>query len=326
MARARSRFPSFSFSSEVSMHALATLDRSNRSHHGTSATPTVVAVASPIRIVESRPRRGSLARSLDGRWTAVATGDEIWLEDARTKRHLALALPAGDELAVTTGRVWVVRDGQLSSISTANGDVRQHELAIGAGSGLTAVGAAVVLSGARGTCLVREDGAVIELSPAQLGARALGESRVLLIDPARAESGAGGGMIVEISGAPTAVRLATSAPILDACPLLDRGTCLLLLDRGGHQELAIMRVTGSVLVRIKVNRVSRIVGATRALRAALAIDDGRVVVYDLRERRVVSADRPGETACELVIDPDGTGITGVAWHAALPQLFVRRFS
>jgi len=272
-----------------------------------------------------QPRGGArLARSLDGRWLAVATTDTIWLEDARTRKQHALLVAAGDDLAVSANRVWVARGGCLESISTTNTQHVHHALELGADLQLTGLGVGVVVASSTGTVLIRESGESVVLAEIRMFVRAIGETRVLLLDPDRGGSASGGGVIADVAGVPAMVRLATTAPILDATALLDRTTCMLLLDRGTHQELAIMRGNGSVLVRIRVNRVERIVGATRALRVVLAVDDGRVVVYDLRERRAVSADRPSQTACEVSIDPDGREITGVARHGALRQLFVRR--
>lgn len=262
------------------------------------------------------PRGASLAMSADGRWLAVASGDALWLEDSRTGVTGRLALAPGHDVAIAGERVWVARDNAVESIPCAGGPAQRLAIAPGAYR-LCAAGSALAIAGVRGTTVVRGD-RVAELGAAAF-VRSIGESRLLTIDgPERA--------IVDVTGEPRAVRLGVGAHILDACPILDPSTMLLLVERGGDQELVVMRTNGGVLARVRVRGVHRIAGAARAYRVALATGDGRVIVYDLRERAVVSADRVAESACEIVLDPDGARLSGLAWSGRTPRLFERRLT
>lgn len=280
-------------------------------------TTTALSTSTPMPMLSS-PGGASIARSLDGRWLAVATDGQIWLEDSGSDEQTPARIAAGDDLAVTAGRIWVIRAGVLESMEIASGDLTVHDLALGGVVRLAAVAQAVVIIGDRGTWIVRDSGAMHELAPHRTFVRAVSDTRILIVDN-------GTRAIVDIAGIPNGVRLEMTTRILDATPLFDRTTCLLLLDREDHQELAVMRCSGSVLSRTRVRHVHRIAGATRALRVALSIDDGRVIVYDLRERRVVSADRPTHSACELAFDAQGQVVTSVSRHGRNAQLYVRRF-
>lgn len=272
----------------------------------------------PILAIVPSPGGASIARSLDGRWLAVASAGQIWLEDSGARRQTATAIAAGDDLAVTAARVWVIRGGRLESMDIATSEITAHDLVLGGTVRMTAVAHAVVVTGDRGTWIVRDSGATHELAPHRTFVRAVSDSRILIVDN-------GTRAIVDIAGIPSGLRLEMASRIRDASPLFDRTTCLLLVDRDDHQELVVMRCSGSVLSRTRVRHVERIAGATRALRVALAIDDGRVIVYDLRERRVVSADRPSRTPCELAFDADGRSVTSVSRTGRNAQLYVRRF-
>ena len=275
-------------------------------------------VSPPVLTIVPPPGGASIARSLDGRWLAVASAGQIWLEDAGTRSQTATVIAAGDDLAVTAARVWVIRGGRLESMDIASSALTVHEIAPGGVVRMIAVAQAVVITGDRGTWIVRDSGATHELAPHRTFVRAVSDTRILIVDN-------GTRAIVDIAGIPSGIRLEMASRIVDASPLFDRTTCLLLVDREDHQELVVMRCSGSVLSRTRVRHVQRIAGASRALRVALAIDDGRVIVYDLRERRVVSADRPSTTACELAFDADGRAVTSVSRHGRHAQLYVRRF-
>ncbi|MBL9016782.1 MAG: hypothetical protein JNL83_21525 [Myxococcales bacterium] len=275
-------------------------------------------VSPPILALVPAPGGASLARSLDGRWLAVASAGQIWIEDAGTRRQRATAIAAGDDLAVTASRVWVIRGGRLESMDLESGAIEVHEVALGGVVRMCAVAEAVVITGDRGTWIVRDSGATHELAPHRTFVRAVSHTRILIVDN-------GTRAIVDIAGIPSGIRLEMASRILDASPLFDRTTCLLLVARDDHQELVVMRCSGSVLSRTRVRHVERIAGASQALRVALAIDDGRVIVYDLRERRVLSADRPSTTACEVAFDADGRAVTSVSRHGRSAQLYVRRF-
>jgi hypothetical protein len=280
-------------------------------------TATAFSTPTPLPMLSS-PGGASIARSLDGRWLAVTTDGEIWLEDSSTGEQTPARITGGDDLAVTAARIWVIRGGRLESMDITSGETTAHDLVLGGSVRLAAVAQAVVITGDRGTWIVRDTGAMHELAPHRTFVRAVSDTRILIVDN-------GTRAIVDIAGIPNGVRLDMTTRILDASPLFDRTTCLLLLDREDHQELAVMRCSGSVLSRTRVRHVHRIAGATKALRVALSIDDGRVIVYDLRERRVVSADRPAHTACELAFDAQGQVVTSVSRHGANAQLYVRRF-
>ncbi|MBX3159554.1 MAG: hypothetical protein KF773_26520 [Deltaproteobacteria bacterium] len=269
------------------------------------------------------PPGSALARSHDGRWLVVANAGTLWLADTTTFGHTPLELRPGHDVALTNRRVWIARESTLHSAPLARGGCASTAVALDLpDASLAAAASAIVVASDRGTYLVRDGGDHVELCPRRTAVRAIGETRFLMID-------GGAASIVDVApAAPHVTRLALSAPILDAAPLLDRTTCVLLLDRRdrspGEQELAVMRANGSVLLRIRVARVTRLAAAARAFIVALATDDGRVIVYDLRERGVVSADRvTGAGACEIALDPDGKTLHIVARRGDRAQLSER---
>ncbi|MEO8699436.1 MAG: hypothetical protein ABI867_05305 [Kofleriaceae bacterium] len=253
----------------------------------------------------------SIAMSLDDRHVAVASGDSVWLEGRMT----ALA-HAGRDLAIAGGRVWIARNDEVESVALAGGEPEKLVLAPTAYA-LAGAGAALAVWSTRGSWIVR-GGAMYPLGPARL-VRTIGESRFLVAegDTCSIIDAAG-------SGEPTRMRLGMSARVLDATCLLDRSTWLMLVARGGDQELVVMRGNGGVLVRVRVGQVHRIAGAARKFVVALATGDGRVIAYDLRERRVVSADRLAVTACEIAMRRDGDQVIGLAWHGKTSRLFEKQ--
>jgi hypothetical protein len=270
----------------------------------------------------------ALARSLDGRWLVVANAGTLWLNDTTTFGHTPLRLRPGHDIALTNQRIWVAREATIHSapLATAGSEDASTAVALDLPNANVVAGAtAIVVTSDRGTYLVRDTGDFVELSPRRTVVRTIGEARFVMIDGAVA-------FLVDAAPAtPHVARLALTAPVLDAAPLLDRTTCVLLLDRrdrnAGEQELAVMRANGSVLLRVRVARVARIAAATRAFIVALATDDGRVIVYDLRERGVVSADRLAAAgACELTLDPDGKTLHIVARRGDRAQLSERHLA
>ena len=251
------------------------------------------------------PARGRLAIALDGEHVVVQCGGELWLERRHPHRQTTLALAPGDAIAVTSGRVWTIRDGLLATHSLG-AHLVPIELDVGPGAAIAAARGSIVASGPRGTSLVRDAGTTIELAAGPAFVRAIADHRyIVLVD--------GVPILLDVTAAPRALGLTISAPILDAAPILDRATFVLLLDRGGGaQELCVMRATGNALARIPVRHVAAVAASARSHLLALATDDGRVIVYDLRERRVVSADHVSDRAPAIALDPEGARLLGLA--------------
>jgi hypothetical protein len=274
-----------------------------------------------------RPTGGALARSHDGRWLVIANNGTLWLADTTTFGHTPLPLRPGHDIALTNQRVWVAREATIHSapLQPKGGDESTAIALDLPNANLVAGAAAIAVTSDRGTYLIRDNGDRVELCARRTVVRAIGESRFLMID------GATSTIVDATRTEPHIVRLALTSPVLDAAPLLDKTTCVLLLDRrdrcAGEQELAVMRANGSVLLRVRVARVARITAAARAFVVALATDDGRVIVYDLRERAVVSADRLAASgACELTLDPEGKTLHIVVRRGDRAQLSERHLT
>lgn len=257
----------------------------------------------------------ALVHDQDRDTVALARDGRIWLEG----RPTALPMTAGRDLAATHDRLWIARDTSVEYVRVSTPEAPPTPLAFDFGPEprLVSSGSTLVVTNARGTWSVRGD-RVLPLATRRSIVRSIGHDRVLLQDATDHDARP---MVVDLADdKPRATPLALGAPVIDATCLLDRTTALLLVARPPHQELVAIRNSGSVLARIKCAKVAAIHGASQALVAALVTTDGRVIVYDLKERKVLSVDRPALAPVPVALSPDGRRLVGIA-----DELFERTF-
>lgn len=254
----------------------------------------------------------------DGRWLAMLHDGGAWLQDDLAGAPQQVRALGARALALAAGAVWVATDDALerAALGALVGPMDVVAgVAVGADAALAGDPRAVVVASAAGTTLVTARGELTALSARRLGAYAVGAGRFLLVDDDVVS------LLDATAPAPRAVRVHVRAPVLDAAAALSPSTCVLLLDRGDTQELAVMRGAGQFLQRTRTRRVRRVRGSVRRTDIVLATDDGRLAIYDLCGRGVVAAHRLDGAAPELAVSGDGAVVVATTRTARGPQLY-----
>lgn len=244
--------------------------------------------------------------STDGRWL-VASDDQVWLEDGVTGAQRRLPLGPRAPFALDNAHLWTVCDDVLGYFDLEHGDRWIAFEPCLSPIQVLATPLAVAAVCADHVLLVRRRSPAV-LLPTSGDARIwLTGSRWLLVGDAR-----GAGWVDLAAPTPAITRVGLSARVLDATSLVDDGSALLLLDRGDHQELAIVRRPATVLRRIRVRGVVGVRGAASGFQSVLLTDDHRAVICDLRGRDVEHVLALGGDHADARISADGVRVVAAA--------------
>src|SRR5664279_6565407 len=119
-------------------------------------------MTSLARSLEPHAAPAQIKMSTDGTYVLSSLDNALWLENRRTRRHIALELIPGSQIAITSSRAWTVRDGVLSS-QLINAQRTAMAIDLGEGAVLSAARTSIVAGGPHGVWLVRDSGDAIQL-------------------------------------------------------------------------------------------------------------------------------------------------------------------